>query len=51
MLSGFVCRGGDMDFFKSGSNTFLDASEWPGFEAECEPWISACNNTGLVGRA
>lgn len=21
------------------------------FEAECEEWISVCNNTGLVGQA
>lgn len=32
-------------------STFPDGRRRPGFEAECEEWISACNNTGLVGKA
>lgn len=41
-------------YFSRNLETLLhspDSSEWPGFEAEYEDGISACNNSGLEGWA
>jgi len=42
----FVCF-----YFLIWTSTFTEGNSLPGFEADCEEWITGCNNTGLVGRA